>query len=135
MESNPIRVLMLFTILNRGGAETMVMNYFRNIDRSKLVFDFVVHRQEKGAYDDEIIALGGRIYRLPPISFKSLKRYKLAVADFFQKHPEYQIIHGHCSELGYWVYKEAHKRGVKFITAHAHNAPVGWDLKMPLGIY
>ena len=50
--SKPIRVLNLFTIMNRGGAETMVMNYYRNIDRSKVQFDFLVHRQERGAYDD-----------------------------------------------------------------------------------
>ena len=63
MTTEPVRVLNLFTIMNRGGAETMVMNYYRNIDRSKVQYDFMVHRQERGAYDDEIEALGGRIYR------------------------------------------------------------------------
>lgn len=67
MTTEPVRVLNLFTIMNRGGAETMVMNYYRNIDRSKVQYDFMVHRQERGAYDDEIDALGGRIYRMPPI--------------------------------------------------------------------
>ena len=52
----PIRILMLFTILNRGGAETMVMNYYRNIDRTRVQFDFLVHREERGAYEDEIEA-------------------------------------------------------------------------------
>ena len=32
MTAEPVRVLNLFTIMNRGGAETMVMNYYRNID-------------------------------------------------------------------------------------------------------
>lgn len=59
----PIRILMLFTIMNRGGAETMVMNYYRHIDRNRVQFDFMVHRQERGAYDDEIEAMGGKIYR------------------------------------------------------------------------
>ena len=44
--NEPIRVLNLFTIMNRGGAETMVMNYYRNIDRNKIQFDFLVHREE-----------------------------------------------------------------------------------------
>ena len=35
----PIRILMLFTIMNRGGAETMVMNYYRHIDRNRVQFD------------------------------------------------------------------------------------------------
>ena len=61
--NEPIRVLMLFTILNRGGAESMVMNYYREIDRTKVQFDFVVHREEKGDFEDEITALGGKVYR------------------------------------------------------------------------
>ena len=55
--NTPIRVLNLFTIMNYGGAETMVMNYYRSIDRTKVQFDFMVHREEKGAYDDEIESL------------------------------------------------------------------------------
>ena len=66
-DNYPIRVLMLFTILNRGGAESMVMNYYRAIDRSKVQFDFVVHREEKGDYEDEITALDDRIYRMTPL--------------------------------------------------------------------
>ena len=65
--NDPIRILNLFTIMNRGGAETMVMNYYRAIDKSKIQFDFMVHRQERGAYDDEIEAMGGRIFRMCPI--------------------------------------------------------------------
>lgn len=43
----PIRVLNLFTIMDCGGAETMVMNYYRNINRDLVQFDFMVHRDKK----------------------------------------------------------------------------------------
>ncbi|MCS2698123.1 hypothetical protein NXW27_16745 [Phocaeicola dorei] len=46
----PIRILMLFTIMNRGGAETMVMNYYRHIDRNRVQFDFMVHLNRNGAH-------------------------------------------------------------------------------------
>lgn len=121
--SGPIRILNLFTIMNRGGAETMVMNYYRNIDRSKVQFDFMVHREEKGAYDDEIEALGGRIYRMPPVQPGHFKEYQAKVAEFFDKHKEYSVIHSHMSELGYYVFKEAKSRGIKCTVCHAHNAP------------
>ena len=62
----PIRILMLFTIMNRGGAETMGMNYSRHIERNRVQFDFMEHRQERGAYDDEIEAMGGKIYSMLP---------------------------------------------------------------------
>lgn len=127
----PIRVLMLFTNMNRGGAESMVMSYYRNIDRTKVQFDFLVHRLERGAYEDEIEQLGGRIYRLIPFHPFTFGQYKKLVSKFFDEHPEYQIIHGHCSELGYFIYKEASQRGIPHIIAHAHNAHALYDMKWP----
>ena len=126
----PIRVLQVLTIMNRGGAETMVMNYYRHIDRNKIQFDFLLHRQERGAYDDEIESMGGRIFRIPPI-FNFFAHQK-AVRQFFNDHPEYQIIHGHVGELGYCIYKEAKQRGIPTIIAHAHNAACDRDWKWPI---
>ena len=74
----PIRILMLFTIMNRGGAETMVMNYYRHIDRNRVQFDFMVHRQERGAYDDEIEAMGGKIYRMIPLHPFTFNTYRVS---------------------------------------------------------
>ena len=125
----PIRILMLFTIMNRGGAETMVMNYYRNIDRTKVQFDFMVHREERGAYDDEIEAMGGKIYRMMPLHPFTFGKYQKQIAHFFDEHNEYKIIHGHCSESGYFVYKEANKRGIPVIIAHAHSTKALFDLK------
>ncbi len=122
--SEPVRILNLFTIMNRGGAETMVMNYYRNIDRSKVQFDFLVHRQERGAYDDEIEAMGGHIYRMCPIYPQNFSKYKQMLRVFFDEHPEYKILHSHMSELGCYAFIEAQRRGIKVKICHAHNAPV-----------
>ncbi len=35
----PIRVLQIVTYMGRGGLETMLMNYYRHIDRNKVQFD------------------------------------------------------------------------------------------------
>lgn len=126
----PVRVLMLFTILNRGGAETMVMNYYRHIDRTKVQFDFIVHREERGAYEDEINQLGGRIYRMMPLRPWTIPQYKRQIRQFFDEHPEYRIIHGQCSESGLFFYEEAHRRGLPVIIAHAHSSHVPFDLKL-----
>ena len=58
-----IRILQVVTYMGCGGLETMLMNYYRHMDREKVQFDFLVHRQERAAYEDEIEALGGKIYR------------------------------------------------------------------------
>lgn len=131
----PIRILQCFTIMNRGGAETMIMNYYRNIDRSKIQFDFLVHREEKGAYDDEILRLGGRIYRLSNIHPKNFVKYKKEVKEFLNEHKEYKIIHGNFSELGYFLYKEAKKQGVPTIICHAHNYSNVFDIKSIFRFY
>jgi glycosyltransferase involved in cell wall biosynthesis len=116
--------------LNRGGAETNVMNYYRKLDKTKFQFDFVVHREEKGAYEDEIIALGGKIFRFQNIHPLKLNNYKKAITQFFCEN-QYQIIHGQCSELGYFFYKEAHRNKVPIIIAHGHNATPRLDMKSP----
>ena len=130
----PIRILQLFTILNRGGAETNVMNYYRKLDRTKFQFDFIVHREVPGAYEDEITALGGKIYRLPPFNPLKIKEYKKQIALFFDQNT-YPIIHGNCSELGIYIYQEAQKRNTPVIIAHGHNATDGWNLKSPFRYY
>ena len=131
----PIRILNLFTIMDRGGAESIVMNYYRHIDRSKVQFDFMVHREQRGAFDDEIEAMGGRIYRMCPIYPQNFGKYKKMLRKFFSEHPEYRIIHSHMSELGYFAFKEAKRQGVPVRICHAHNTPNGFDLKMIMRTY
>lgn len=121
--------------MNRGGAESMVMNYYRHIDKSKIQFDFMVHRKERGDYDDEIEALGGKIYRMRNLNPLTFREYQNEISEFFDIHSEYKIIHGHCSESGYFVYKEASRRGVPVIIAHAHNSYALFDLKWIFRIY
>ena len=134
-KENPIRILNLFTILDRGGAETLTMNYYRKIDRSKVQFDFMVHRDTPGAYEAEIEALGGRIYRMPPIRTWSGANYRTMVRKFYAEHPEYRIIHSHMSELGYYDFIEAKDAGIPVRICHAHSRPYGLDLKSPVRWY
>ena len=52
-----IRILQVVTHMNRGGLETMLMNYYRHMDRNRVQFDFLVHRPFEADYDAEIRAL------------------------------------------------------------------------------
>lgn len=135
MSPAAVRWLNMFTIMDRGGAETMVMNYYRHIDRTKVQFDFLVHREQRGAYDDEIERMGGRIYRMCPVYPQNFSRYKRDLRTFFRAHPEYKIIHSHMSELGYFAFREAERQGVPVRICHAHNAPHGFDAKMIIRTY
>ena len=135
VSSEPVRVLNLFTILDRGGAETMVMNYYRRMDRSRVQFDFLVHRPQEGAYEKEILSLGGRIYRLPGLRPGNFSAYYRQARSFFRDHPEYRILHAHMSELACIAFMAAYKEGVPVRICHAHNAPREWNLKTPMKFF
>lgn len=126
--SEPIRILQVVTHMNRGGLETMLMNYYRHMDRQKVQFDFLVHRQERAAYDDKIEALGGRIYRLPRLVPWSLS-YQKALNTFFAEHKEYRVVHVHQDCLSSVILKAAKKNGVPVRIAHSHSSNQDKNLK------
>ena len=126
----PIRVLQVVTHMNRGGLETMLMNYYRNIDRNKVQFDFLTHRpeNEKKDYDDEIRGLGGKIYHMPVLNPFS-PSYMKSLDRFFKEHKEYKIVHSHLDCLSAYPLKAAKKNGVPVRIAHSHNAKSTINLK------
>lgn len=124
-----IRVLHIVTIMNIGGLETMLMNYYRTIDRNKIQFDFLVHRKERGAYDDEIEALGGRIYRMMPIHPRYFFQYKKEMKQFFHSHKEYSIVHSHLDTLSTIPLRIAKQEDIPTRIAHCHTTEIRKDIK------
>ena len=120
-----IRVLMVVGSLDCGGAESLVMNLFRNIDRTKIVFDFAVHTDYPGFFADEVEALGGKIYHFPKYRIINGIKFRKCWKNFFKEHVgEYQIIHTHHSSSVAMILKIARKNGL-YTIAHSHSA--GWD--------
>lgn len=117
-----IRVLQVFTIMNRGGAESMIMNYYRQINRDKIQFDFLVHRKEKAAFDDEIESLGGKVYRMNPINPMMPGSYYEQLRSFLKEHNEYAIIHSHLNTFSCFPLKIAKEFKIPCRIAHAHIA-------------
>lgn len=80
-----IRVLQIIGSLERGGAETFLINLYRHIDRSKIQFDFVIYDEpSENGYYQEVIALGGKVFKVPPKSkgiFKSLRQLKKIIKE------------------------------------------------------
>lgn len=115
-----IRVLHFVGYMNRGGQETFIMNIYRHINRTKVQFDFVVHTQNKCDYDDEIIALGGRIHRLPRLKDNPIK-YFLCIKNLIHDN-SYKIIHRHTSNSSVFFELFAAKLGgAQEIIAHSHS--------------
>ncbi len=117
----PLRILHAVSLMDRGGIETFLMNVYRNIDRSVIQFDFLDHTQKKGAYDDEIYALGGKIFKLNKLSRRYFVHYQKDLRLFFSNHPEYAIIHSHLNLLSAFTLKGAQAAGLPVRIAHSHS--------------
>lgn len=116
----PIRILYVNGgIMSRGGIESYMMNYYRNLDRDKIQIDFIVHGFEKGVYDDEIKLMGGRIYNVPVKSKDYIGNIKALRKIFLSG--QYKIVHSHMDAMSTVVLKEAKKCGIPIRIAHSHN--------------
>lgn len=120
----PIRVLLVSTTMDRAGAETLIMNIYKSIDRTRVQFDFILHCNYKSHYEDEIVAMGGRVFKLPPYRIINEYSFRKAYREFFKAHPEYKIIHAHIYNTASIFLDEANKCGLHTI-AHSHNTSNG----------
>lgn len=103
-----------------SGIMSVVMNYYRFIDRSKIQFDFLYFEQKTADYEPEIRALGGRIYRIekPGLSMRFLN-----IADcFFAEHEgEYRILHCHPIFASEVFGGAARCHGIRHVIQHSHS--------------
>ena len=112
------KVLHIIAGMNAGGMETMIMNYYRNIDRNKYSFDFLINEPDKCFYEDEIKTLGGTIYRVPFQRENILKNHTM-VKEIIKKN-KYDVIHEHQGITYYYPLKCAKEFGVKNRIVHNH---------------
>lgn len=124
----PIRVLHIVGQMNRGGTETLLMSLLRMTDRTQYQYDFVEQTAAPCDYDEEILALGSRIFRCPTIRPTNLYAYRRWWRDFFRQHPEYRIVHGH-SRGSAPIYLDEANRAGKITIVHCHNNSFGFGVK------
>ena len=125
----PIRVLHVLGNTQLGGAESRVMDLYRHMDRNRIQFDFLVHTDQKGHFDEEIEKLGGRIYRVPRFRLYNYFSYKCAVKKFFISHHDFKAVQGHITSTAAIYLPIAKKAGVPITIAHARSAGVDKGLK------
>lgn len=113
------RVLHVVGKMDRAGAETMLMNLYRNIDRSQIQFDFIVFSRDKGDFDDEILAMGGRLI---PIIGRNFINQTWNLMLFLRKNREqYSIIHSHTLLNSGLTVLIARIAKIPYRITHSHN--------------
>ena len=118
IEKKPIRVLQVIRHMNIGGAETFIMNVYRNIDREKVQFDFLVNGE--GVFDEEIKKLGGKIHVMKYITEIGQIKYKKNLKNFFNEH-NYNIVHSHIDQVSGIILEAANECNIKCRIAHSHS--------------
>ena len=120
-----MKVLQVISSTNIGsGIANVVMNYYRNIDRKQVQFDFLIFWEAPVNYNKEIESLGGRVYYFTKPGLTTYFKAKKELRNFFAEHKgEYDIVHCHEILVAKPVFEAARKQGdVKVCISHSHNS-------------
>jgi glycosyltransferase EpsF len=120
-----IRVLHVVGALDPGGTQSLLLNVYRHIDRSKVQFDFLVHSSESGFYDDEIRSLGGRVFSLPKPRLDTLPAYGRRLRDLIQRKGPFVALHSHLYTFSGYILYIASRSEVPLRMAHSHTTSDG----------
>ena len=101
-----------------GGVESVIMNYYRHLDHTKIQFDFICDEDSTRIPYDEIKKLGGRVFLVP--KYQKLPQYLKALEDLFRKN-HYRIVHSNVNTLSVFPLYAAKKAGVPIRISHSHS--------------
>ena len=124
-EKQPIIVAQVMGKWLGNGVESVIMNYYRHLDHSKVQFDFICDEDSTRIPYDEIKKLGGRVFLVP--KYQNLPKYLKALEKLFKEN-QYRIVHANLSTLSVFPLYVAKKVGVPIRIAHSHSTsnPKEW---------
>ncbi len=114
----PIRVAQIIGKWVGGGVEAVVMNYYRNIDRTKVQFDFLCDKDSTNIPYQEIEQLGGKVILIPP--YQKIFSYQKELKKILKEN-HYPIVHSHINTLSIFPLRVAKKAKIPVRIAHSHS--------------
>lgn len=113
-----IKILHVVSFLGSGGVEALLYNYYKNFDKEKIKFDFIVHGDEEGIFEEKFKKMGSHIYHVTPRSknpLKNIMEFKKIIKD-----SKYDIIHSHLEHMSFIPLYFAKKNSINTRISHAH---------------
>ena len=91
-----IRVAVICGKMDSGGKKSLIMEYYRHIDRTKIQFDFICDSDSNSIPREEIESMGGRVYEIAPYQyiFQNMRDMKKLF-----KANKYPIMHAYNSTM------------------------------------
>jgi len=118
MNNEPIRVAQIVGKWVGGGVESVIMNYYRNIDRTKIQFDFICDNDSTNIPYDEIESLGGNVILIPP--YQKVFKYQKILKKILKEN-NYKIVHSHINTLSIFSLFAAWRAKIPVRIAHSHS--------------
>lgn len=117
------RVLQAFCSLEiSGGVQSVVMNTFRQIDRTKVQFDFAVYQDPKeNSYRDEITENGGQVFKVHNPGEIGLIGFYKEFYKLLSSH-KYDAVHAHNIHHNGLILLAAMNAGVPIRISHCHQS-------------
>lgn len=118
VDNKPIRIAQIMGKWFGGGVESVVMNYYRYIDKNRIQFDFICDEDSTDIPYDEIEKLGGKVILVSSYQkiFQYQKQIKKVLSD-----GEYKIVHSHINTLSVFPLRAAKQVGIPIRIAHSHS--------------
>lgn len=130
-----IKVLHVVGQLMLGGQETMVMNFCRYADRSKIEFDFLVYGKEIGDFEQEANSMGGKVIHTPALKEIGYRSFSKQINNIIEKNGPYDAIHCHTSLNSGVLLKISKKHAIPVRIAHSHTTNPGKKLTYTFKVY
>ena len=118
------RVIHIVGAMAPGGFENFIMNIYRKMDRSKIQFDFIVHKKKDNAYDDEIESLGGRLFYVTRKGKNPIKNF-LEIRKVIKENKESIVCRHSDSAFTVVDLLAARLGGAKKVIMHSHSTTTG----------
>lgn len=109
------------TLSKSSGVMSVIMNYYKVIDKNQIQFDFLYFVNSDNSYEDEIIKMGGNVIKInKPRLGKTYQRSLFKELKKIRDKYSYQTIHIHTPYLAFIIGKVAKECGFKNIIGHSH---------------
>lgn len=119
MNKKILRVVHIIGKVEMGGVQAVVMNYYRNIDKTKVQFDFIIDGYNETPIDEEIKSMGGKAYKIEPYE-KNIFKNMLQCYKIFKTN-KYTIVHCHLNTLSVFPLFVAWICKIKIRICHNHS--------------